>query len=100
MVNPVLTGRSQVFDESWLRRLGIARRDFGIGMKSPEVSELTGQIDLAASASIAARWGIARARSSVPSRARTGKVWLVKTFTGRACAMVLSGIACSTPRRT
>ena len=48
MVNAVLAGRAQVFDEAWQRRLNIARRDFGIGMTSPEVSELTGRIDLGA----------------------------------------------------
>lgn len=46
IVNPVLAGHDQVLDEGWLRRLGIARRDFGIGMKSPEVWELTRQIDV------------------------------------------------------
>jgi hypothetical protein len=48
VVNPVLTGRAQVLDDAWLGRLGIARRDFGIGMTSAEVTELTRQIDLAA----------------------------------------------------
>ena len=48
IVNPVLGARSQVFDDGWLRRLGIERRDFGIGMSSAEVSELTRQVDLAA----------------------------------------------------
>jgi hypothetical protein len=48
MVNRVLYGRPQVFDGAWARRLGIARRDFGIGMTSPEVSELTGQLDVGA----------------------------------------------------
>jgi hypothetical protein len=48
VVNLLLAGRSQVFDEAWARRLGVARRDLGTGMKSAEVSELTRQIDLAA----------------------------------------------------
>src|SRR5262249_57170095 len=48
ILNPVLAGRDQVFDDQCLKRLGIARRDFGIGMTSPEVSELTARIDLAA----------------------------------------------------
>src|SRR5262249_4354064 len=47
-LNPVLAGRTQVFDEGWAGKLGITRRDFGIGMTSPEVTELTRQIDLAA----------------------------------------------------
>jgi uncharacterized damage-inducible protein DinB len=48
MVNRVLAGRSQVFDDAWLKRLGITRRDFGIGMSTAEVSDLTRQIDLGA----------------------------------------------------
>jgi DinB superfamily len=48
VVNPILAGRSQVFDDGWAGRLGVARRDLGTGMKSPEVSELTRQVDLAA----------------------------------------------------
>src|SRR5262249_49589724 len=46
MINTVLGGQSQVCDQAWLGRLGITRRDFGIGMTSPEVTELTKQIDL------------------------------------------------------
>jgi len=45
-LNPVLTGRSQVFDDGWMKKLNVTRKDFGIGMKSPEVSELTRAIDL------------------------------------------------------
>jgi hypothetical protein len=48
MVHRVLYGRSQVFDDAWARRLGITRRDFGTGMTSPEVTELTGQLDIGA----------------------------------------------------
>jgi DinB superfamily len=48
LVSRVLSGRAQVFDDAWLRRLAITRRDFGIGMTSPEVTELTKQIDLGA----------------------------------------------------
>ena len=48
IVNQVLAGRPQVADAAWTKRLGIARRDFGIGMTSAEVSELTGQIDVGA----------------------------------------------------
>ena len=48
IVNAVVVGRDQVFDQTWMRRLGVARPDFGIGMTSPEVSELTRQVDLAA----------------------------------------------------
>src|SRR5712692_513690 len=48
MVNTILAGRSQVFDEAWGKRLGITRPDFGIGMSSAEVSELSRQIEPAA----------------------------------------------------
>src|SRR5438094_6272629 len=47
-VNPVLGGRPQVFDDAWLKRLGVTRRDFGIGMTSAEVTELTRQVELGA----------------------------------------------------
>src|SRR5262245_1949539 len=45
IVNRVVAARSQVFDDAWMKRLGIARRDFGTGMTSAEVTELTQQID-------------------------------------------------------
>lgn len=48
IVGRVLAGRPQVFDDAWMKRLGITRRDFGIGMSSAEVGELTRQIDLGA----------------------------------------------------
>jgi hypothetical protein len=48
MVNIVISGRSQVLDDGWLPRLQIARRDFGIGMTKPEVSDLSAKIELAA----------------------------------------------------
>jgi hypothetical protein len=46
--NILVGGRDQVFDDGWLARLKTPRRDFGIGMSKPEVSELTTQIDIAA----------------------------------------------------
>jgi DinB family protein len=45
VVNVVLAGHPQVFDDAWMKRLGVTRRDFGIGMTSAEVTELTRQID-------------------------------------------------------
>ena len=48
MVNAMIAGRAQVFDDSWMRRLATTRRDFGIGMTSPEVTELTKGIDVIA----------------------------------------------------
>ena len=46
IVNPVITGCPQVFDDTWSRRLGVDRPDVGIGMTSAEVTELTGQVKL------------------------------------------------------
>lgn len=48
MVNVMLAGRPQVFEDGWGKRLGVTRRDFGIGMTSAEVTELTQQVDVAA----------------------------------------------------
>src|SRR5436305_13797476 len=48
MVNVFIAGRPQVFDDTWAKRLGVSRRDFGIGMTSAEVSELTHALDPAA----------------------------------------------------
>jgi hypothetical protein len=48
MLNNVLAKRDQVMDDAWLKRLNIARRDFGIGMTSDEVTALTTAIDVAA----------------------------------------------------
>jgi hypothetical protein len=48
MANVIVNGRDQVLDDGWLPRLKIARRDFGMGMSKPEVSELSAKIDLAA----------------------------------------------------
>jgi hypothetical protein len=111
ILNPVLSGRDQVFDEAWMKRLGISRRDFGIGMKSPEVSELTGSINLDA---------LREYRDTVGKRTREiiggfqpgdweGQVQqaameralgegafpptVVQAFSGRPRAAVLSGIA-------
>jgi hypothetical protein len=114
VVNPVLAGRAQVFDDAWLRQLGIGRRDFGIGMTSPEVSELTRQIDLAAlreyrdtvgrrTREVVGSFGAQDWEGTVPAAAleraaadgafgaRTEP--LVKAFTGRPRAALLSGIA-------
>jgi hypothetical protein len=119
MVNAVLAGRAQVFDDAWLRRLNIARRDFGIGMSSPEVSDLTGRIDLGAlreyrdavgrrtreivgafrpedweGETTAAALERAGAEGAFGARAAQ----LVPAFTGRPRAMVLSGIALFHPQ--
>ncbi|HEX5528772.1 MAG TPA: DinB family protein, partial [Methylomirabilota bacterium] len=46
LVGQVVAGGPQLWDEGWKKRLGVARPDFGIGMTSPEVTELTRQIDV------------------------------------------------------
>jgi hypothetical protein len=97
-----------------MKRLGIGRRDFGMGMTSPEVTELTRQLDLPA---------LREYRDAVGRRTRelvggfkeqdwqgqvTGDALqraaeqggfgvrseaLIKAFTGRPRAALLSGIA-------
>src|SRR4051812_44513368 len=48
MVGGVIAGRDQVFDDAWMKRLNVTRKDFGIGMKTADVTALTGQLDVAA----------------------------------------------------
>jgi hypothetical protein len=113
-LNPVLSGRSQVLDGGWRRRLNVDRRDFGIGMTKDEVTELTGRIDLGAlreyrdavgtrtreivGAFKAEDWhgesqaaGIERAAAEGAFGARAEMIG--KVFTGRPRAQLLSGIA-------
>ena len=47
-LNALLAGRPHVFDDAWSKRLGITRRDFGFGMTTAEVSDLTQQVDIGA----------------------------------------------------
>jgi hypothetical protein len=114
VVNQVLGGRPQVFDAAWMKRLGVTRPDFGIGMTSPEVTELTRQIDVGAlreyrdavgrrtrevvGGFTAPDWdgpvaadGVERAAADGAFGARTDA--LKKAFPGRPRAAVLSGIA-------
>ena len=119
IVNTVLAGRDQVFDDSWQRRLNFARRDFGIGMTSPEVSELTGRIDLGALREYRDAVGRrtrevvgafrpedweGQSQASALERAGADGAFgtrtepLVKAFTGRPRAMLLSGIALFHPQ--
>jgi hypothetical protein len=114
MVNVVLSGRAQVMDDAWRRRLGVDRRDFGIGMTKDEVSDLTARIDVGAlreyrdavgrrtqeivgafksddwqGESQAAAIERAAAEGAFGSRAEA----IGKAFTGRPRAALLSGIA-------
>jgi DinB family protein len=114
MVNVMLAGRAQLCDKKWLERLGITRRDFGIGMTSAEVSELTRQIDLGAlreyrdAVGLRTRelvggfkdqdWdgqvtteGVQRAAAEGAFGVRTEQI--LKAFPGRPRAAMLSGIA-------
>ena len=113
-VNPVLGARPQVFDDAWLKRLGVTRRDFGIGMTSAEVTELTRQVELGAlreyrdavgkrtrevvSGFKPQDWEGQTTAEAVQSAAEQGAFgaraeMLVKVFTGRPRAALLSGIA-------
>jgi hypothetical protein len=114
LVNPVLAGRPQVFDDAWMTRLGISRRDIGTGMTSPEVTELTRQIELGAlreyrdavgrrtreivGAFKAQDWEGQVPAEPVERVAAEGafgarREMLVKVFPGRPRAALLSGIA-------
>jgi hypothetical protein len=114
MVNRVLYGKSQVLDDAWLKRLGITRRDFGIGMTSPEVTELTRQIDVGAlreyrdavgrrtrelvSGFTAADWQGEVSGENIAAAAAEGAFGaraeiMAKVFTGRPRRAVLTGIA-------
>jgi len=114
VVNRMLAGRTQVFDEGWKKRLGISRPDFGIGMTSAEVSALTAQIAPGALREYrdavgrrtrdvvgdfkAADWDGLVTAEAVQAVADEGAFGarteaLVKAFPGRPRAMVLSGIA-------
>src|SRR5215813_9097844 len=46
-VNLVVTASRQVWDESWARRLNVARPDIGTGMTEDEVEALSEALDLA-----------------------------------------------------
>ena len=114
LVNVVVAGRTQVCDDAWMKRLGITRRDFGIGMSSAEVTELTRQIEPGAlreyrdavghrtrevvGAFKPADWDgtvsaetVQRAAAEGAFGARTEA--LSKAFPGRPRTAVLSGIA-------
>jgi hypothetical protein len=47
-VNQLLAESSPVWEGAWARRVGVSRPDFGIGMSSLEVTELTRQVDVGA----------------------------------------------------
>jgi hypothetical protein len=111
ILNPVITGRDQVFADGWAKKLGITRKDFGIGMKSPEVTELTQQMDVAAlreyrdavgkrtrdiiSSFKDADWGGNLEASQLERGAAQGGFGegIAKAFTGRPKVAVLNGIA-------
>jgi hypothetical protein len=111
MVGAVIAGRDQVFDDAWMKRLNIARKDFGIGMKSPEVSDLTNRIDIGAlreyrdavgkrtreivGAFTDADWGGTIDPAPLERLAGQGVIPppLAKVFGGRPRVAVLSGIA-------
>ena len=111
LVGAVIGGRDQVFDAGWMKRLNVARKDFGIGMKSADVWDLTRQIDVAAlreyrdavgkhtreivGAFKDADWQGSIESSALERVAAQGNIpeALVKIFGGRPRSAVLSGIA-------
>jgi DinB superfamily len=114
IVNPVLAERPQIFDDLWMKQLGISRRDGGTGMTSAEVTELTRQLDIGAlreyrdavgrrtrevvGAFKAQDWEGVVAAEPVERVAAEGAFGartelLAKIFPGRPRAMVLSGVA-------
>ena len=113
-LNPVLGARAQVFDDGWAKKLGITRRDFGIGMTSAEVDDLTRSIDLGAlreyrdavglrtrevvSSFEPEQWGGTTTPAAVEAAAAQGAFgarseMLVKVFSGRPRTALLSGLA-------
>jgi hypothetical protein len=48
MFNPVLNNRAQVLDDAWMKKLNVSRKDFGIGMKTDEVTALTNDVNVGA----------------------------------------------------
>jgi DinB family protein len=114
MVNVVLAGREQVLDDAWRKRLNVSRPDFGTGMTSAEVTELTRAVDIGAlreyrdavgrrtreivGAFKDADWGGQTQAADVQKTAAQGGFGaraelLTKAFTGRPRAAVLTGIA-------
>ena len=113
-LNPVLAGSPQVFEDGWAKKLNVTRRDFGIGMTSAEVTELTRQIDVGALKDyrdavgkrtreivsgfkpqdwegVSTAEGVQRAADQGGFGGRAEM--LVKVFTGRPRAALLSGLA-------
>ena len=114
-VNTILGARTQLFDDdAWAKRLAVTRRDFGIGMSSAEVTELTRQVELGALREYRDAVGrrtrelvgafkpqdwegavtadaVQRAASQGAFGVRTEQI--VKGFPGRPRAAMLSGIA-------
>jgi hypothetical protein len=113
-VNMVLAGREQVFEDGWAKRLGVSRRDFGIGMTGAEVTDLTRTIDIGATREYrdavgrrtrdvvggftASDWQGSTTTEANERAAAAGAFgaraeMLVKAFSGRPRSGLLSGIA-------
>lgn len=114
VVNQVVNGGGQLFDEGWMRRLNVSRRDFGIGMTSPEVTELSQRIDVGAlreyrdavgrrtreviSGFRPEDWSVTVKADAVERAAAAGAFGarteaLTRGFPGRSRSALLSGIA-------
>jgi uncharacterized damage-inducible protein DinB len=113
-LNAILAGRPQVFEDGWAKKLDVTRRDFGIGMTSAEVTDLTRQVDVGAlreyrdavgtrtrdivSGFTPQDWEGETTTEAVQNAANQGAFggraeMLVKVFSGRPRAALLSGIA-------
>jgi len=107
-INTILGARTQLLDdEGWAKRLAVTRRDFGIGMTSAEVTEVTRQIELGALREYRDAVGrrfrpqdwegtvavdaVQRAADQGAFGVRTEQI--VKAFPGRPRSAMLSGIA-------
>ena len=72
-VNRFATDGPEVFDEGgWQKRLGVARRDAGMGMTSDEVSDLSARIDLSA---LREYWSAVGQRTVEVIRSYASKGW-------------------------
>lgn len=113
-VNGIVSGRPQLWNDTWAKRLNVARPDFGIGMSSGEVWDFTNAVDVAAlreyrdavglasreviSGLTAADWNGMTSSECVDRTAAAGAFGarteaLSKAFVGRPKASLLSAIA-------
>jgi len=103
MVGALIAGREQVCDDAWRKRLGVSRRDFGIGavdlVALREYRDAVGRRTREIVGSFKdSDWGGELAAPALQKAAADGAFGtraeqMVKVFTGRPRTAVLSGIA-------